>query len=407
MKVSQLIFVSATITTSLILSACNSGNQALAPNLNSKSATNDQEVVILPPAKPDPLAKFDLKKADALTNSAKILAGINTDNNNNFSKLENTPVWQEHHQSLTKAWDKLETQQISQVKNWSNTELATINSTKPTIFYPFSGPDFLYSNSLFPQAKEMVLVGLEPVGTVPNLLDLDSSQFNSKLQQVRNSLYAILQFSFFRTNDMKVDLQQQGVLPILYVFMARTNHRILDVDYVGLNAAAKIQPMADGLIPGVKIAYLGEGEKEPRTLYYFSTDLSNDGLVKHPQLAKFVEQLDNPITYLKAASYLMYNDSFSQIKNVILAQSSYLLQDDSGMPVNSFDTQKWDLDFYGNYVSPIALFSNRYQSDLKQIYTTNKQQIKPLNFGIGYQFEVNTSNLMLAKAKKDSVSQSQ
>jgi hypothetical protein len=403
MKKSQLVLGLGTITSGLLLlSACNSSNNILGQNTISNSKIPNNESVILPEKKPNPLAEFDQAKSENLTNTAKILAGIKTENNNNFSKLENTSDWQAHYNSLASAWEKLEAQQISKVRNWSTTEIAEINTSKPTIFYPFSGPDFLYSNSLFPQAKEMVLVGLEPVGTVPSLVELEASQFNSKLAEVRNSLYAILQFSFFRTNDMKVDLQQQGVLPILYVFMARTNNRILDVNYVSLDQDAKIQPQADGSIPGVKIAYVPEGSKEPRTLYYFSTDLSNDGITKHPQLAKFVAQLDNPVTYLKAASYLMYNESFSQIKDLILSESSYLLQDDSGMPLTSFNSQKWDLDFYGNYTTPIALFSNRYQPDLKQIYNTNKDKIKPLDFGIGYQFQVNTSNLMLAKAKNNS-----
>ena len=240
------------------------------------------------------------------------------------------------------------------------------------------------------------------MGSVPDLTSLDPAQFDSKLQEVRNSLYAILQFSFFRTNDMKVDLQQQVFYRFYMSFMARTNNRLLDVDYVGLDKDAKVQPLAEGLIPGVKIAYVPEGEQEPRTLYYFSTDLSNDGIAKRPELAKFVAKLDRPVTYLKAASYLMYNDSFSKIRDVALSNSSYLLQDDSGMPVSSFDDSEWNLEFYGNYTTPISLFSSRYQPELKQIYANNQGEIKPLDFGIGYQFQVNTSNLMLAKAKDDS-----
>ncbi|GAB4526262.1 MAG: hypothetical protein Tsb0014_06350 [Pleurocapsa sp.] len=403
MKKYQLLSICGTIAGALLLlQSCNSNDNVANKETIANLEQSNNAAVIVPEPTPDPLAEFNEEKANRLTNTAKILAGIKQDKNSDFSDLENTATWQNHYQALTNSWNQLETQQISKVREWAATELQNINATKPTVFYPFSGPDFLYGYSLFPQAKEMVLVGLEPVGSVPDLASLDGTQFNSKLQEVRNSLYAILQFSFFRTNDMKVDLQQQGVLPILYVFMARTNNRILDVEYIGLDSEANIQPVAEGLIPGVKVAFVPEGEKEPRTLYYFSTDLSNDGMTKHPELADFVGKLDNPITYLKAASYLMYYESFSEIKDVILSQSSYLLQDDSGMPLNSFDNAKWDLEFYGNYTTPIALFSNRYQPKLRQIYTANKNEIKPLNFGIGYQFQVNTSNLMLAKAKDDS-----
>ena len=390
----------------LLLQSCSSSNNVINKDtISNLESSKDSAVVIQeekPEEKPDPLAEFDLEKSDLLTSTAKVLAGINLEDDSSFLELEKASVWQAHHDALANSWAKLESQQISKVREWTATELKEINANNPTLFYPFSGPDFLYGYSLFPQAKEMVLVGLEPVGSVPDLTSLNTAQFNSKLQEVRNSLYAILQFSFFRTNDMKVDLQKQGVLPILYVFMARTSNRILDVDYIGLDSEAEIQPLADGLIPGVKIAYVPEGEQEPRTLYYFSTDLSNDGLNKHPEIAEFVAKLDNPITYLKAASYLMYYDSFSQIKDTILSQSSYLLQDDSGMPLSSFNNNQWDLEFYGNYTTPIALFGNRYQPELRQIYTSDRDEIKPLNVGRGYQFEVHNSNLMLAKAKDDS-----
>lgn len=402
-KKSKALLLFGTVASSLlVLQSCNDINKniIIKDTVIEQEATSEAEVTT-PVEKPDPLAEFDLKKSAKLTKTARMLAGIKSADDDNFSELENSPAWQAHQNTLANSWSQLEERQISRVKQWSTEELTEINASQPSIFYPFSGPDFLYSYSLFPKAKEMVLVGLEPVGTVPDLTSLDASQFDRKLQEVRNSLYAILQFSFFRTNDMKVDLQKQGVLPLLYVFMARTNNRLLDVDYVGLDTEANIQPLTDGLIPGVKIAYVPEEEKEPRTLYYFSTDLSNDGIAKHPEIKEFVAKLDNPVTYLKAASYLMYYDSFSQIKDIALSNSSYLLQDDSGMPLSSFNNEEWNLEFYGNYTTPIALFSNRYQPELRQVYANNQGEIKPLNFGIGYQFQVNTSNLMLAKSKSD------
>ena len=402
-KSKALLLLGAMVSGLLLLPGCNTdrNNVITKETISETEVTNEPETII-PAEKPDPLAEFDLEKSARLTNTAKLLAGIETETEDEFSSLENSPAWQSHYNSLDNSWQQLEDRQISKVRQWSEAELKDLNDSQPSIFYPFSGPDFLYSYSLFPQAKEMVMVGLEPVGSVPDLTTLNNSQFDYKLREVRNSLYAILQFSFFRTNDMKVDLQKQGVLPLLYVFMARTNNRLLDVDYVGLDKEANIQPIADGLIPGVKIAYVPEGESEPRTLYYFSTDLSNDGISKRPEIKEFVAKLDNPVTYLKAASYLMYYDNFSEIKDIALNHSKYLLQDDSGMPLSSFKNDDWNLEFYGNYTTPIALFSNRYQPELRQIYTNNREEIKPLDFGIGYQFQVNTSNLMLAKSKEDS-----
>lgn len=242
------------------------------------------------------------------------------------------------------------------------------------------------------------MIGLEPVGKILDLTTASESEQNQKLQKVRSSLYAILQFSFFRTNDMKVDLQKQGVLPILYVFLARTQNRILDVQNIGIGKDGKIHKLEKGMISGVKIAFVPKGESQPRTLYYLSADLSDDGLKKRPELNKFISGIDKNITYLKAASYLMYNDSFSKIRRSILTGSKKILQDDSGIHLKAFDNSKWNLKFYGSYTSPIRLFSGSYQEDLRRVYSTRKN-IKPLNFGIGYKFAANDSNLMLAEYK--------
>jgi hypothetical protein len=317
-----------------------------------------------------------------------------------IARLTNDTVWRKHATSFDKAWARLEAQQLSKVRKWAETELKPINQTSQPIFYPFSGPDFLYAYSFFPNASDYILVGLEPVGKLPQIEKLSASQTQTKLHELSNSLDAILGFSFFRTNAMKVDLAKQGVLPILFVFLARTNNRILDVQYIGLDQNANIHKLdktnqKKGLMPGIKISFTRQGKSQPQTLYYFSTDLSDEGLKKTPQFTKFVKKFDNPVTYLKAASYLMHNQNFSTIRNLILAQSSSLLQDDSGIPVKYFGKQKWNLKFYGAYTKPIDLFSRRYQPEMRKIYT-NTRAVKPLNFGIGYNFKLNKSNLMLA-----------
>ncbi|MGD1874568.1 MAG: hypothetical protein ACFB02_16130 [Mastigocoleus sp.] len=384
----------------LAIQACASKEQVNNRVSSGISSNNGQAAISSSSQKiSNSVDKFDKIKADKLTDTAKLLAGIKVSENSPLFKVTQVNSWNTHQNFLNNSWSKLENQQISKVKEWTTKELGEVNSTSKEVFYPFSGPDFLYAYSLFPKAKEYVLVGLEPVGSLPDFSKLTNSQSSYKLQEARNSLYAILKFSFFRTNDMKVDLQKQGVLPILSVFMTRTGNRLLDLQYVGLDKDANIQQFQKGMIPGIRIAFAPEGESEARNLYYFSTDLSNAGIKKNPQLVEFIKRKKNPVTYLKAASYLMYYDSFSDIKNLILAKSDRVLQDDSGMPLKSFNLAQWDLKFYGNYTRPINLFRNRYQSDLRKVYAKNKN-IKPLNFGIGYQFAVNQSNLMLATPKR-------
>jgi len=415
-----------------------------------------------PPPTEITVSDFDREQADRFTDTAKLLAGIEVDSSSKLADIQERATWREHHRFLDNSWSQLEEQQLAKVRAWADTQLSNINTVPRDVFYPFSGPDFLYAHTFFPKGKQYVLIGLEPVGTIPDLETLSEYQQNTKLLEVKNSLYAILQWSFFRTKDMQVDLQQQGVLPIIFFFLARTNNRILDVSYIELNENARIQSADDknsadseetsagdtskdatetasadaseeeadenqssegeegaeedvtgetedekNAIPGVKISFVSEGKTKVQTLYYFSTDLSDEGMEKTPQFAKFVQTLDRPVTYLKAASYLMHYDYFSQIRDLILSKTESLLQDDSGIMVRDFDEDQWKLSFYGNYTPPRAPFNQQeYQPDLTEIYRTT-EEIPSLDFGIGYNFGPNESNLMLAIERKGSDAPSQ
>jgi len=339
-------------------------------------------------------------KSAKYTHEAKFLAGMKV--KGALASREENQVWQNHAAFFNNVWSKLEKQQLSNIGKWANQELKLVDQSSQVLFYPFSGPDFLYGYSFFPKQKNYVLVGLEPVGSLPNLEKASAAEVSQNLQGIEQSLRAILQWSFFRTNDMKADLSQQGVLPILFVFLARTNNKITDVQYIGLKKDSTISVLSaknqGKTIPGVRIDFIPVGESEPRSLYYFSTDLSNSGLAKTPEFTKFVQNLGRPVTYLKAASYLLHYDSFSTMRNFILSQSAAVLQDDSGIPVKYFNNSQWNLKFYGSYTQPIALFKDEYQANLKNIYKS-KSNVKPLTFGVGYRYQVQDSNLMLATGK--------
>ncbi len=388
------------------LQSCVTNNESQTDvKISTTNAETTQETT--PKVPKDPLAEFDLAKSDRLTDTAKLIAGMKVEKSSAFADIQNSQAWINHRNFLENAWTKLEAQQLSKVRKWTAEKLESINESSPPIFYPFSGPDFLYAYSFFPQGSEYVLVALEPIGTIPDFEKLSASQRALELQQIRGALHAITQWSFFRTNDMKVEMARKGNLPFLLLFMARTNNRILDVHYIGLDKDGNIQKLDEGMISGVKIAFVPEGERNPRSLYYFSTDLSNVGLEKTPQFNEFIKKLDKPMTYLKAASYLMHYPNFSTVRNLVLSQSSSLLQDDSGIPVKSFEPDQWNLNFYGNYTPPRAPFNQEeYQPALMKIYQT-KSDIEKINFGIGYNFGLNESNLMLAIAKDNPQSQSQ
>jgi len=327
--------------------------------------------------------------------NARILAGIEPHADSPLARLTHEPGWRQHARSFDAAWKSLEARQLSRIRAWS---AKTITKPQKTMLYMFSGPDFLYADAFFPEAGTYVLSGLEPVGRVPDVSRLQRGSLSGALAHIRSSLGSVMNYSFFITKHMKGQLRSgelTGTLPLLYVFLARSGKTIGDVSLVTLDKSggelSAGEAVARGAPSGVKITFTGSDGK-PRTLYYFSTDLSDDG-VDNSGFLKFCERLGTADSFIKSASYLLHSGNFSKVRDFLLAQSATILQDDSGIPVHYFAAAKWELRPFGHYVAPLGIFPGRYQRQLSNIF----RRAPAIDFGVGYRWRLRESNLLLAE----------
>ena len=337
--------------------------------------------------------------------TARFLAGLPPTSDPAIIELAQQSSWQQHARFFDTAWAALEKNQLSKVRTWAQTQIPDACVAKGTVYYMFSGPDFLYAETFFPQATTYVMCGIEPIGPLPDLAMIDQRVLGGELRSLQASLNSVLSFSFFITKQMKGDLQHHalsGTLPLLYIFLARSGNTIHDVSYVSLNEEGMLTAQPDGknsgksLAPGVRIQFLAAGSNIPRTLYYFSTDISDSG-VKHSGFLQFCQTLAPGNACVKSASYLMHEKYFATVRGFLLDNTRTLVQDDSGIPCGYFTPEAWQLRFFGSYPGPIQLFKNYYQPKLADYYRTTNPQ--PLDFGIGYRHHARESTLMVAEHK--------
>jgi hypothetical protein len=341
-------------------------------------------------------AAFAARAADTVTadDTARFLAGMMPSADSPLMPLTKDPAWQHHARFFDAAFAQLEQRQLSKIRTWSEANLA---APRPTMFYMFSGPDFLYANAFYSKATTYVLSALEPPGSVPDLTRLPHGSLDAALYNVERSLGSILSFSFFITKQMKVDLragQISGTLPILYVFLARSGKTIRDVSPIALddNGTVHVPNEDAGKNParGVRIIFAGS-DGVPKTLFYFSTDLSNPG-VRSSGFLKFCATLAPGNSLIKSASYLLHSGNFSTVRDFILANSSTIIQDDSGIPLAYYSAKKWRFFPFGRYAGPIAEFQGRYQESYAELF----RRSQPMDFGIGYRWRAYESNLLLS-----------
>ena len=205
--------------------------------------------------------------------------------------------------------------------------------------------------------------------------------------------------SYFITEDMKVNLQQQnlsGTVPILYVFLARAGKSIRQVSYVSLDSGGNVRASRSGT-PGVKIDYTDKRTGTPQTLYYFTTDISDGGISSSPGFMNFCSHFGVGASFLKSSSYLMFEDGFSRVRNFILDHSKIIVQDDSGIPLADINPNKWNLKLFGTYVGPIDIFRQHDQRRLHELF--NQSPTPPMTFGFGYQWNFHKANLIVAERK--------
>jgi hypothetical protein len=143
-------------------------------------------------------------------------------------------------------------------------------------------------------------------------------------------------------------------------------------------------------VRGARIMFSGPDGVE-KTLYYFSTDLSNSG-VRGSGFLKFCAALAPGNSLLKSASYLLHSGNFTTVRDFILANSATIIQDDSGVPLGNYDSRKWRFFPFGRYLGPIGEFPGKYQQSYGELF----RRAQPIDFGIGYRWRTNESNLLLS-----------
>jgi hypothetical protein len=352
-------------------------------------------VVATPPAAPAAPAVVAAPPAAGgiEDDTARYLAGMQPSPGSPIAALTREEGWRETARFFDRAFGELDRTQLSRIRAWSKAQLRVRQST---MLYMFSGPDFLYADAFFPDASTYVLAGLEPVGQIPDLLRTPRGSLGPSLRSMANSLHSVLNFSFFKTHDMREELaagRLGGTTPILFVFLARAGKIVHSATLVSIDAHGVEHAESERVksaVHGVKIVFSGEDGRR-QILYYFSTNLADDGFSRSGFM-QFCERLGPTDSLVKSASYLMHHAGFTKVRDFLLRHSATLLEDDSGIPLAYFDRSKWSLHPFGRYIPPLDIFPNTYQPRLAELF----RRATPINFGIGYRWRANESNLLLA-----------
>lgn len=316
-----------------------------------------------------PFARPAFADSSAIDVQARWLAGIGL-----LAGVEPSTEWKSYASAETDRWKQAEPR-TKAMTDWSSREITPLLSPDHTLFYPLAGPDAFHALALFGNARRVILVGLEPVGALPDPARVPPGFF----ARLGSAMADVFKLTFFRTKEMAADFERDGVLAALVVTIARFGGKIANVQTSTLPDAARI----DWVHPN----------GQSRRVDYTRMDLANASLKNQAAFVANLHSLAPVVTFVKAAMYLLAEPRFSHLRQIILDDSAVVVQDDTGIPLRHFES-RWALRTFGRYETPVRPFEDREQADLRLAF--ERRSASPLPFGIGYHVRPDRSNLMIA-----------
>lgn len=343
---------------------------------------------------------------DTLNNNiARLIGGIDTAIMHNQGILY-FPFLKEYSLTVTSKVQKIKESRLDPITAWNKENLQRNGIEDSSfVFYPFSGGDFIHIYSMYPNAKEYLMVAREDVGDLPPLHEKDTSFIKNYLKDVDTVLRDIYNKSYFITKNMIEDTKKNtlvnGMLPTIVWAAAITGHEIMSLRYVDMDSTGNLTDYvktADENKPdGIEIGLISKIGKVKRKITYLSCDISNSGFEKNKQFYTYISNKvpEKCNSFIKSASYLLHYNSFSKIRGLITSKSKYLVQDDTGIPYKYFDNN-WKIELFGVYEKPVSDFkADVYQNDLQIAYTDSSQYRGTLPFSLGYHWSSRKQNQMV------------
>jgi hypothetical protein len=280
------------------------------------------------------------------------------------------------------AWQFYQQNMGVAMSEWANTEIK--QPAGSTLFYPFSGPDFVTAAHLFPQASRFVMVAMQAAGEPAALSNMSGARAQNFQAKFLREWLKFSRLAFFRTDDLNEDLRdkhaQIGVTTILITFALYMGYDVNEVYPIALDPQSGQFIQTTGDWKSVRLV-MSKGGK-PVTLDYVSLDLSDSHLSQTEPMRAWLERESRNPVLLKAASHLLQETYFSVLRDILVANAKMVVQDETGLNY-TYLSQIGPVDLYGGFLYPHELFNRKKQESLALAYKDSKN-VKPLPFAFSY-----------------------
>jgi len=286
---------------------------------------------------------------------------------------------------------------IEPIAAWSKTELADAKA-RP-VLYLFSGPDAVTALALFPNAAHLTLVADQ----IPEYQLLEKGEKGTEAAERRECemLNSFAYLGFYKTNELNgKDGARPRFIKLLTYSIGFAGANIVNVEVLTFSPTGEL--VSEGT--EFKIKPVGLRFNAVRddglavTIDYLTINLSNPGLKAHPMSADFLKANLSDVLFLKSASHLLQNPSFSTLAEMIRQSPPPLVvQDETGLSVKELH-DLYSVTLYGQFTDPQRIWAHSPEARaFIEEYATHPSK-GSLPFRIGYEKKAGSALIVGRKA---------
>jgi hypothetical protein len=325
-------------------------------------------------------------------------------------------VLDEHCKELKRRADKYK-------KTWVEIAEPFIQALKPaglpkTVVYPFGGGDLISALTTYPEATDYTTFSLEHAGDPRRIHNVDAAKLKASLSLIRFATSGLLVANDSKTENLQKT--QRGDLPgqlsFFLIGLAVHGYEPVALHYIRVDKDGKPTPLTWGEIraldketatlfrkewvspdfspafDNLEIIFQKKGGGEQKVHRHFAedgADYPDKSLSKDPNaksfgtdlpLQKYFENKGPVCAMTKAASYLLWLDKFSKVRDYLLNHMVWMISDSTGVPHSIAVKAGFEQDFYGHFDESFLKGNPEYNKDFKALW----KKAKPLPFRYGY-----------------------
>jgi hypothetical protein len=293
-----------------------------------------------------------------------------------------------------------------------------------TVVYPFGGGDLVTALTTYGFAKDITTISLELAGDPRRIRKMGKNSLTRSLRQLRLELGELIFLDFSNSDTLKktqrgdipgeiglflVGLVVHGMEPVgLRYFHLQPDGGIHYLSQEEIDATeSKIAthkkdswtpPDFSEAFANVEITFRPKGAPpgEPLRVHrHIAENLGNGRLSKDPSLIRYLEKKGRVTAMTKAASYLLWKDAFSQIRDYLLGHMEFMISDSTGIPPALSEKAGYAVDTYGTFKGSFVLADTT--TNIAFIRYWKKQPQRPMPFTYGYTDSNRADHLMVTR----------